>query len=157
MESKTLTKHRVFWLSTSIAALGGIIVACSGSSTDTVLDDAADAGPGGESDAAEELEPVKPAEAGGGTCALPDGVSTGRKSCDDCLTKRCCQAIVTCYDDPKCEEMNACLTNCRKKYGIGDAGADCARTCAEKDNATAEKLLDMLDCNSTRCGTECKG
>src|SRR5688500_18982516 len=122
--------------------MAGVVVACSGSSTDT-FSNTSDAGTGSSEDAAEEQEPVTPADAGGGTCELPEGISSGRPTCDACLLKRCCTAIVTCYDDPKCEEMNECFTTCRQKHGLGDAGADCARDCAEKDNAAAEKLLDM--------------
>jgi hypothetical protein len=149
------TKRRVFWASSAIVAMGGIVLACSGSNTDTFSGSGADAGTG--ADAVEEEEAVAPIEAGGGTCKLPDGLSSGRQTCDDCLLERCCQTIVACYDDPACEEMNDCLTTCRKKHGISDAGADCTRACAEKDEATAEKLLDMLDCQSNRCATECKG
>jgi hypothetical protein len=155
VEPSVALRRRVFWLSSSIFAAFGLVMACSGSSGDTFSSNASDAG--AAEDATEEEEPVTVADAGGGTCQFPEGITSGRQVCDDCLVKRCCQAFVTCYDDPKCEEMNNCLTTCRKKFGIGDAGADCARTCAEKDNATAEKLLDMLDCQSTRCGTDCKG
>jgi hypothetical protein len=135
--------------------MGGIVLACSGSNTETFNGSATDAGAG--ADAVEEEEPVAPVDAGGGTCKLPDGISSGRQTCDDCLLKRCCTAIVTCYDEPACEEMNDCITSCRQKHGIGDAGADCARDCAEKDKGAAEKLLDMLDCQTNRCGAECKG
>jgi hypothetical protein len=150
----TVLRRRMFWVSSSIAALGGIVVACS-STTETVSSTpAADAA---ASDAVEEEDPVAVADAGGGTCTLPEDLSTGVKTCDDCLQKRCCTVIVTCFDDKACTTMNDCMNACRQKHGTTDAGADCTRGCAEKDNAAAEKLLDMLECQSSRCGTECKG
>jgi hypothetical protein len=144
----------MFWTTASIAAMGGIVIACS-TTTETVSAPAAS--DAATSDVVEEPDPVAPADAGGGTCSLPSDLSTGVKTCDDCLQKRCCTVIVTCFDDQACTDMNDCINACRTKHGIGDAGADCTRGCAEKDNAAAEKLLDMMECQSSRCGTECKG
>jgi hypothetical protein len=147
-------QQRAFWLSTSVFAIGGMFIACSSSTTETLPGTPSDADTGA-SDGGDEADPVAPADAGGGTCALPDGLTSGRATCDGCLLKRCCLAFKTCFDDPKCADMNDCLDTCQKKLGITDAGADCARTCAEQDKTAAEELLDMRDCQSNRCGTEC--
>jgi hypothetical protein len=149
-------KRHAFWLSSSVSALAGIVIACSGSTTDTTpggsVPDAAGA------DADDDAEAVTPADAGGGTCELPQGLTSGRKTCDDCLLKSCCVAINTCTNDAKCSKMNDCYGGCYRKFGVTDAGADCVKTCVESgDQATAEKLNDMLDCQVQRCGTVCKG
>lgn len=143
----------------AVPAASSLLLALLGACSSTTVVTPA---PSNDAQAADEEPTVEIAEAGGnadtdgGACSLGD-IKSGVKKCDDCLLKSCCVVINNCYGDPACEKMNNCLTSCRTELGLGDAGADCARECAKKDAKAAEKLLDMLDCQSGRCGTECKG
>jgi hypothetical protein len=141
---------RVLVSSLTIAGAASI-VACSSTTVNTPTEQGTDAA-SEEPPVAEIAQPDGSAE----QCTLDESQSTGRKTCDDCLLASCCVVITTCFSDASCTEMNACMNDCGQKYGRTDEGSACVRECASKDAKAAEKLLDMLDCESDRCGTKCK-
>jgi hypothetical protein len=143
---------RAFLALSLVAAAVASAFACSSSETEStpapVEDAAADA---------EDAATVEPVDAAPPPCKLPSGLGTGRKACDDCLLKSCCIVINTCFDDKKCEDLNDCINECGSMLGFGDAGAQCVRGCnKDVEESVSTKVLDLLTCQSERCGTDCK-
>ena len=129
----------------ALAALG----ACSSSETaptPAVADDAA-------GDVADVIL-LEPADAAPPACKLVTG--TGVKACDDCLQASCCVVINACFDDKACEALNACIADCGASLGRTDAGAQCVRDCVNARPDAGPMVLDLMDCESTRCGSDCK-
>jgi hypothetical protein len=102
------------------------------------------------------VQPVQPVEAGPAACKLTSDMQTTSATCNDCLQKSCCQAIVACLGEPVCAALNDCLNACRSLGTSTDAGVQCIRDCAAGKDEPAKRLSDTLDCESTRCGTLCK-
>ena len=140
----------LFLLALPAAAALVALAACSSSETKNPVV-APDASPD-----VVELEPVQPVEAGPAACTLTADMKTANATCNDCLQKSCCTAIVACLGEPVCLAMNGCLNDCRKLGTSTDAGAQCVRACAAGKDEPAKRLSDTLDCEFTRCGTLCK-
>ncbi|MBK6695756.1 MAG: hypothetical protein IPG50_26625 [Myxococcales bacterium] len=83
-------------------------------------------------------------------------VHTNRKVCDDCLLKKCCIVINTCFDDPICSALSDCSNDCQKLGTKTDAGVECIRKCSMDHIKGAQRYADMLDCQQGSCGTPCK-
>lgn len=83
-------------------------------------------------------------------------VHTNRKICDDCLLKKCCIVINTCFDDPICSALSDCSNDCQKLGTKTDAGIECIRKCSMDHVKGAQRYADMLDCQQGSCGTPCK-
>ena len=132
---------------------GMLAVAACSSSTETK-------GRASAEDAASEVlvqAPVEPVEAAPPACALGKDMKTGVKVCDDCLQASCCLSILACLGETTCSGLNDCLNDCRAQFGsTSDAGAQCVRACAKDKEEPAKRLSDLLECESTRCGTACK-
>jgi hypothetical protein len=127
----------------------GVGIACS--STETAKTPAAE-------DAAVDapvLEPIEQPDSAPPECKLV--VGTGVKVCDDCLQRSCCLVINDCFSDKSCEALNGCINQCGVSYGTtSDAGVQCVRQCVKDKPDAAAKVLDLRDCESTRCGSDCK-
>lgn len=114
------------------------------------------AGDAAAADAVEETEPVEVADAATAPCKLTAKMTTGVALCDECLQKGCCQALVACLGEATCSAVNVCFNGCTAKYGTTDAGAQCARDCVQGKDEPAKRLNDALECEFTRCGSQCK-
>ncbi|CAN5925234.1 hypothetical protein BH11MYX4_BH11MYX4_68710 [soil metagenome] len=127
-------------------------VACSSSDSPGPSSSAGDAA----GDAVDELVPVEPADAAVAACKLGAKMTTGVAICDECLQKGCCQVLVACLGEKVCGALSDCLNDCRARLGTNDAGAQCAAACVQGKDEPAKRLTDALECESTRCGTQCK-
>jgi len=143
----------LFLLTPLPAGAGVLALAACSSSTETKTPQAAE-------DAAAEVlvqAPVEPVDAAPPACTLTKDMKTGVKACDDCLQASCCLSIVSCLGETTCAALNDCLNDCRTQFGsTSDAGAQCVRACAKDKEEPAKRLTDLLECESTRCGTACK-
>ena len=136
-------------------ALASVVAVAAGCSTSDSQDPSASAGDAA-SDAAEEPVPVQPVDAGVAACKLGANMTTGVAICDECLQTDCCLVLVACLGESVCRALNRCLNDCRARLGTADAGAQCAAACVLGTDEPAKRLTDALECESTRCGTQCK-
>src|SRR4029079_19169177 len=97
---------------------------------------------------------LEPVDAAPPECKLVVGTSV--KVCTDCLQKNCCVVINTCLNDKECDALNACINDCGARLGRGDAGVACVRECTNARPDAASGVLDLFECESNRCMTECK-
>ena len=131
------------------AALLFAAVACSSTTTQPT-------GTGETPDAADETPVIEQQDAAPPECKIVSTAITGVTVCDDCLQKRCCVTINTCFTDKGCVALNNCIEDCNSKFGPTDAGGQCIRTCAAGKDPEATKLLDLKTCENDRCGTDCR-
>ncbi|MBS2012770.1 MAG: hypothetical protein JST00_07785 [Deltaproteobacteria bacterium] len=139
-------------LSTASLVAVSVIVACSSTSGGGTTPPPADTDAGPDAEVDSEPSDTGPADAG--ACVL--AARTGKASCDECLTTRCCTVINACLDDPPCDRVNTCYAGCNRLGPQTDAGVQCVRDCVAGKDREAAMLLEMLECQNQRCGTLCK-
>lgn len=143
--------RRLFFVS-SLSALVAVAFACS--STSNVEVPPADGGASDETDA--ETSSSDAAADAPAACVLDPSSKTGVAKCDDCLQSKCCQAITDCISNTDCKALNDCYAGCGS-LGRGDAGVQCVRDCLKQHPKSGTKFQGALECESSSCGTVCKG
>jgi hypothetical protein len=98
------------------------------------------------------------ADAGAPSCALPPSGLTSDESCQACLQASCCQAIVTCFDDPGCVVINSCITSCFAGVEADGGLSACVAACRpDASGAIASAAAAEIACLNGACSPACPG
>jgi predicted small lipoprotein YifL len=73
--------------------------------------------------------------------------------CGTCITQKCGQNILTCIQNPGCQQIFQCVA--QKCFGAGAPDTTCIFNCAQGDLKAAAQVLTIFSCITTACGKDC--
>jgi hypothetical protein len=133
-----------------VSLVGAALVLACGSRGPLDEDGPLDAGSAADVVTVEPDDAAPPPDAASVDAAPEGGSIVG---CGTCLVKACSQDIVQCVQEPGCRATFQCvITDCLKS---GAPDAACMFTCASGDAKGALQIVQILQCVTGTCGTDC--